>query len=229
MERHELPIRLRDRGDLRLELDIQAVERCGVRRGVGIVRRLAGRIELGQLRRDLWDVVLAHEAGVEPEVRVLLAVLRQRRDPGAENELRRLAACARGEEPVKKVIEADAVRDDQPRVSELAGVVWLRFVILGADAGRDDRRRCDAGAAHVLDDVGEDGRGRHDLQGVRVRAGNAARTGGWPVRRGLAAERENRECRDHQHPINTATQSHQLNAPSRPGVIRNGFAGSVAG
>src|SRR5712671_158932 len=166
MERHELPICLRDGRDLRLELGVEAVECRAVCRCVCIVRRLAGRIDLAELRRDLRDVVLLHEAGVEPEVGVGLTVHGNGGDAIAEDELRCLPAGAGGEEPVEEVVQADPVRDDEFRVAELAGVVGFRLIVFRPDTGRDDRCRDDAAPTDVLDDVGEDGRRGHDLDGI---------------------------------------------------------------
>ena len=89
-----------------------------------------------------------------------------------------VAAARRLEEPIEEVVEADAVRDDQLGVGERACVVGLGLVVLGPDAGRDDRVDRDPVAADVLDDVGEDGRGGDDPERVvgAGRGGTRSRT-----------------------------------------------------
>ena len=118
---------------------VERIELGAVGGGVRVERRLAGRVDLGELRRDLRDVVLLHEGRVEPEVGVLLAVLGERRDALAEDEPRRRPAASRREQVVEEVVESHAVRDHELRVAEPLRVVGLGLVVLRADAGRDDR------------------------------------------------------------------------------------------
>jgi len=79
-------------------------------------------------------------------------------------------ADRRGEQAVEEVIEPVAVRHDQLGRREGSGVLRLRLVVLGTDAGRDDRLDVRPAATDRLDDVREHGRRCDDPQGVRVRA-----------------------------------------------------------
>jgi hypothetical protein len=97
-----------------------------------------------------------------------LAVDVDGRQAVAEHQTLRAIVSRRADQPIEKGLEPDAIRDDQLGVRQAACVVRLRLVVLGADAGRDDRTDVRPAAADGPHDVGEDGRRGDDAEGVGV-------------------------------------------------------------
>ena len=62
-----------------------------------------------------------------------------RRDAVAEDEPRRAALAGGVDQLVEEVVEAGAVRHDEVGVGQRRRILGLRLVVLGPDAGRDDR------------------------------------------------------------------------------------------
>ena len=209
VERDERAVCLGYRRDRDLQLAVERVQLPAVRRDVGVIGGLAVRVELGQLRGDRGQVVLLDESRIQPEMRVLLAVHRQNRDPVAEDEVGRLAATARGEKSIEKVVQPDSVRHDQLGVGQLLRVVGLWLVVLGADARRDDRGGGHARSPDVLDDVREDGRRGDHLEGARPGRRPGGTGGGRGRRCGLAAGERKGQSHDRDRAYRwNATESH---------------------
>ena len=146
---------------------VEGLQLRRVRGRVRLVIGRAGRVERAQLGGDRRHVVLATSVGSSQKwgfgspSTVIVGM------PSPSTRRGDLAFAGGLEELVEEVVEADAVRDDQVRTGELAGVLGLGLVVLGPDAGRDDRVTGHAVAADVPDDVGEDGR-RRDDDGARL-------------------------------------------------------------
>ncbi len=119
---------------------------------------------------DGRDVVLLDQRRVEPEMGVLLAVDRDGRDAVAEDEPLGRRAPGGVDDAGQEVIEPDAVRDDELRLGDLAGVLGTRLVVLGTGPGRHDRVDRHVSAADGADDVREHGRRRDDAKRVGGRS-----------------------------------------------------------
>ena len=167
----QLPVRRRDRGDLRPD---RGVERRQPRE-VSVAGRLEGCMLRGRGRLKRGDDPLHVQLrvrDVHPEVRVdgpgpigagevrHAGFVRAELDERARRQLRL------GKERREPVVDAQSVHHDQVGAGDRADVRRRRRIGVGVGAGRDEARDPDLVPARLAHEVREDRRGRDDVEGI---------------------------------------------------------------